>query len=371
MTGESPEASLYFHLPFCSKKCPYCHFYVIPDKKEHKLLLMKALKQEWNSLQAELKGRSIVSIYFGGGTPFLMGPDHIGKILSWVKQDNAEITLEANPEDVTEEKIAAFRQAGINRISLGVQSLDDSQLKTLGRTHSAEQAKQAVIDCFNAGIKNISIDLMYDLPNQTLELWSETLKQACELPVTHLSLYNLTIEPHTLFFKQKETISKVLPNEETSAEILQMAISAFEEAGLKQYEISAFSRPGHTSKHNSGYWTGRPFFGLGPSAFSYWDNKRFRNIANLNKYARMLEEGNSPIDFSEELDPLAKSRELFVLKLRLVAGVELGELEQLDRETKDHVDQLHREGFLHRTEGHLQLTEKGRLFYDKVAADLI
>lgn len=374
------DVSLYFHVPFCTKKCDYCHFYVLPDKAPLKLSFMEALKKEWEIQLPLLQDKKIASIYFGGGTPYLLGASSISEILDWIKksvplaQDKIEITLEANPENVTLETMRAFKDAGINRISIGVQSLDNSLLLSLGRLHSASKSIAAIEIALASGISNISIDLMYDLPTQTLKTWQDSLQQISRLPITHLSLYNLTIEPHTVFFKYRANLTPLLPDEETSLEMYKMAVSRFQAAGFQQYEISAFCKEGKYAKHNIGYWTGREFLGYGPSAFSYWRGKRFRNFANLSKYSARLEEGLPPVDFEEQLDPAAHLREKLTIGLRILQGVNLISLQKtqkLDDETLLVIDSLINRNYLERNGSFINLSPKGILFYDSVASELI
>ncbi len=283
--------------------------------------------------------------------------------------------MEANPENVTLELIEAYAQAGINRVSMGIQTLDADLLQLLRRLHNPEAAMHAIHTVHQAGIQNISIDLMYDLPKQTLSHWSATLKQIKTLPIRHLSLYNLTIEPHTLFFKQQAQLRSYLPDEESSLAMYTMAVEYLQEIGLKQYEISAFAVEGYESQHNTGYWTGRPFLGLGPSAFSYWEGRRFRNVAHLRKYCKALKEARSPVDFEEKLTSEAHLRELFVIRLRLRQGVSLEDFTSkyglLDSDTRRTLNRLLEEGYLYNEKGRLILTERGILFYDTVASELI
>lgn len=374
--------SLYFHIPFCTRKCDYCHFFVLPDKKPLKIALMEALKLEWEYIKHLLIDKRIETIYFGGGTPYLLGAPAIAEIIHWISLISAdkdmlsmEITLEANPENVEIKSLQEYRAAGINRLSIGLQSLDDRQLTTLSRRHSATKGIQAVDTAFEVGFSNISIDLMYDLPGQTLASWEHTIKRAASLPITHLSLYNLTIEPHTVFFKYRESLQAQLPDDEVSKRMFEMACSCFETNDLHHYEISAFAKNGFMSRHNSGYWTGRPFLGLGPSAFSYWDNKRFRNVANLSKYVHALQKQTSPIDFSEELPTEARRRELFTIALRLLSGVNLSAFEQangpLSVACHTVLTKLVDDGFLYFFNNLYQLTKKGILFYDTVATELV
>lgn len=374
------DLSLYFHIPFCTRKCDYCHFFVLPDQEEAKDKLLSGFHAEWNLLKPWLHKKNVCTLYFGGGTPSLFSPQRIKNIINLVRKDvvvadDVEITLEANPENISLDLMKAYADIGINRVSLGIQTFDPSLLRLLSRTHSEKMALDAIHMTYKAGIKNISIDLMYDLPQQTLAHWSQTLSQVKSLPITHLSLYNLTFEPHTVFFKKREILSHSLPTEDTSLEMLEMAVSELESIGLKRYEISAFAKEGYRSIHNCGYWIGRPFFGLGPSAFSYFQGKRERNIAHLNRYCKMLEEGQLPRDFSEELDPEAHRRELLAIQLRLIEGVNLCDFETafgpLEDSIKQEISTLIQDKLLLADGPIVKLSPKGLLFYDSVAERLI
>lgn len=380
MIGSLIEISLYFHIPFCKRKCDYCHFFVVPEQEKSKQELLEGFKRELKQLQPLLKNKRVVTLYFGGGTPSLFGPARLASLLEEVRNTceispTAEVTLEANPENVTQDLMHAYAAAGINRVSIGIQTLDAQLLELLGRLHQPETALQAIYMTYAAGIQNISIDLMYDLPKQNLDHWDSTLRQIQTLPLTHLSLYNLTIEPHTLFFKKQAQLRPTLPDEETSLVMYERAIERLETWGLQQYEISAFAKPGYASQHNTGYWTGRPFLGLGPSAFSYWQGKRSRNVTHLGRYCQALKKGLSPIDFEEQLDPDARRRELFVIQLRLRQGILWKAFIQqqgpLDLVTQNTLNQLITKKYLYWHDGHLILTRQGILFYDTVAAELI
>lgn len=379
MTVTAP-ASLYFHIPFCTRKCDYCHFYVIPDREADKELLMEGLFLEWQRQLPLLQDKTIVSVYFGGGTPSLLGPERIAALLEKIRHscrisNDCEVTLEANPENIDRPLMKSYANAGVNRVSIGIQTLDDQLLRQLGRIHTANKGIQAIYATAEAGIKNISIDLMYDLPGQTLSHWENTLTAITPLPITHLSLYNLTIEPHTLFFKRQEILKKTIPNEETSLQMYEMAISRLKAIGLDQYEISAFAKQGCRSRHNTGYWLARPFLGFGPSAFSDWEGRRFRNVAHLGRYLKALREGMCPVDFEEKLSPEARLRELFVIALRLLDGVDLSLFQKthgpLGEETCVTLHRLTEEGFLIRKGSTIALTRHGILFYDTLAAELI
>jgi oxygen-independent coproporphyrinogen III oxidase len=368
--------SLYFHIPFCSKKCPYCHFYSIPNRPSLITLLQSSLMIEWQRQLPKLAGKTILSIYFGGGTPTLLPPRDLAAILQTVFSSglqidpNCEITIEANPEKIDLPRLIQLKQLGINRISIGVQSLDDSSLQVLDRIHSAQRAHDAVMDASKAGFENISIDLMYDLPWQTESSWQSTLDHLSELPITHCSLYNLTIEPHTLFFQKKEALQKAMPDPDRSLKLLQMGIDRLESLGLHRYEISAFAKNGMHSSHNTGYWTARPFLGFGPSAFSYWEESRFKNVANLNRYARALSNGQSTIDFTEKLSYPANINELLAIRLRLLDGVKESEW-TLPRKTIANLEKLQNDGLVAHQKQIWKLTDRGLLFYDYIAENLI
>jgi len=370
--------SLYFHLPFCSKKCPYCHFYVIKTKKQSQSAFFDSLKKEWEIKLAYLEKKTIYSIYFGGGTPSQVSLDLIEDFLSLIFSSNLnfdpniEITFEANPEDLSYEYLGSLRQLKINRLSIGVQSFNDEMLKTLERQHHSKKAQAAILNAFKIGFENISIDLMYDLPSQTEKDWCETLAITKQLPITHLSLYNLTIEPQTVFYKKRKLLEPSLPSESKSLHLLNLALISLEEMGLSRYEISAFCKKGFHSKHNVGYWLGREFHGYGPAAFSYFEKKRFKNISDVNKYSTLISKNQIPIDFEEKLEEEAHLRELLVIRLRLKEGIEINKhIHFLPLSVKNEIESLSQKGLLKEEKNRLFLTEKGFLFYDSVAEALI
>ncbi|MFI5334056.1 MAG: radical SAM family heme chaperone HemW [Chlamydiales bacterium] len=377
MTGNNL-VSLYFHIPFCSRKCPYCHFFVLPNKQELKDRLLQALHLEWKREHTKLAGKEIVSIYFGGGTPSLFGPEAIGTVLGWIQNSaqlspNCEITLEANPEEG--KTLSAFASTGVNRMSLGVQSLDREILRLLGRKHSPEEALSTLETIYDAGIQNLSLDLMYEIPKQTPRSFENTLRQLSQLPLSHISLYNLTFEPETVFFKRKQKLQPLLPSPDENLEMLEMAVTHLENIGYERYEISAFAKKGYQSVHNTGYWTARPFLGFGPSAFSHWKGKRYRNVADLNAYEMQLKQDQSPVDFEEKLTHPHNILELLAVELRLLRGVSLGEFEAkhgaLPVLTLETIATLVKRGWLSLSQNQLKLTNEGLLFYDSVASELI
>lgn len=366
------DISLYFHIPFCSRKCPYCHFFVLPNREDLKEKLKIGLRLELQQTLQKIKEKKLISIYFGGGTPSLF-PEGIKEILQQISPSHeVETTLETNPEDLDSDLLAYYRNIGINRLSIGVQSLYNHSLKTIGRTHSAEKAVQAITDAKEAGFGNISIDLMYDLPHQDLKSWEYTLDAIKDLPITHLSLYNLTLDPPSLYYKNRDEIQPQQPSGETSAKMLRVAVDSLEKLGLHRYEISAFAKPGYYSCHNTGYWLGRPFFGLGPSAFSYVSGKRLRNVSHLNKYLEALRGNRSPVDFEEKLDQDAAKKEHLCIQLRLIQGVDLNAFEKKwGHLSKKPIQSLIEQGLLEQKGTLLRLSEKGLYFYDSIAVELI
>lgn len=373
--------SLYFHIPFCQKKCPYCHFYVTKNLEASRKEFLEALRKDLFFHRNKFHDRELVSIYFGGGTPSLLHAKEIETILSWVFSlftsfnDALEITLESNPDTVSREKLLSFRRAGINRISFGVQSFDEDLLRVLGRSHSAQKAKDCVIWAKESGFENISIDLMYDLPGQTMHVWEESLRESLKLPLDHISLYNLIIEEGSAFFRQRKKWESRQSSQEVSLKMFSLVKSKLEQEGFEHYEISAFSKWSKHSKHNTGYWQGREFIGLGPSAFSYFQGSRFKNISNLKVYIKNLQGGMSCVDFIEKLSKQDHLKELFLIELRLLQGITLSKFEdfyaELPLDFKKGIYRWIREGFLEKTKSVICLSNNGLYVYDSIASDLI
>ncbi len=331
--------------------------------------------QEWDLKKNELSNKKIVSIYFGGGTPALLGAKNIERILSAIPLDSStEITLETNPNIVTLPEMAHYKKIGINRMSLGVQSLHKETLQFLQRTHSKEKALQA-IDIIHNFIPNLSIDLMYDIPHQTLTSWQETLSYLPKLPITHISLYNLTFEPETPFFSQKKILEDFLPPSKESLSLLTSACSFLEKEKFLRYEIASFAKNGLYSHHNIGYWNGRPFLGFGPSAWSYWSKERFSNVSSITTYIQNLSQKKLPVDYVEKLQAPNDVIELFILHLRLLQGFSLIDFKKqhgiLPKETLDTLKMLTQEKLLSITKDWITLTKKGVLFYDHIAVELL
>ncbi|KPK32480.1 MAG: hypothetical protein AMS24_04165 [Chlamydiae bacterium SM23_39] len=367
------DISLYFHIPFCKKKCPYCHFYSIYPTPQNIDLFLEGILIELKRLNLK---KNITSIFFGGGTPSLLDPNQIKIILDEIKyKDNCEITLEANPEDISLKKVKKLKNIGINRISIGVQSFDDDSLKTLQRRHTSKDTIQSIEKSYEAGIKNISIDLLYGIPHQSIKSFEKSLKIACNLPITHISLYNLTFEKNTFFYKKRKILKNFLPSEKDVIKFIKTSKKILKTHNFHQYEIASYAKKNFQSKHNIGYWTARQFLGLGPSAFSYTKGKRFKNISNLLKYTNLLKKSFSVIDFEEKLKYPKNVKELLVINLRLLSGINLKKFQKkigiIPKETFCLIENFIKDKFLQKKNNKIKLTSKGILFYDSIAELLI
>lgn len=342
------------------------------DNEKQQATLMKCLKKEWLIKRSLFKPNDVISLYFGGGTPS-RSIAIIKEVLLWFETLPIEITVESNPEDLTREKLQDLQIIGVNRLSIGAQSFIDSELQTLGRAHTSQKAIIA-IQMAAQYISNLSIDLMMELPDQTFESFQKSCEIATSLPICHLSLYNLTIEPKTAFARRKDLLPR-LPKEGDSLKMLQSAIKIFEKNNLHRYEISAFCKKGFESKHNLGYWQARPFLGFGPSAFSYWNKSRFQNSCNLVKYAKALESEKTCLEYSETLSFDAHFAELFAVELRVLRGIDLDHFQKrhgtFSLIFSKKIDNLLKQNLLIQSKNHVRLSERGKLFYDTVAEYLI
>jgi oxygen-independent coproporphyrinogen-3 oxidase len=379
-------ASLYLHIPFCEHKCIYCDFYSIaPDgsRADYDSLTVRfveALKQEivLRAAQAQFQ-IPYETIFFGGGTPSLLSPATIGEILNLLHakfslQSNAEITLETNPGTVDKKKLLDFRSAGINRLSFGVQSFHDDDLKFLTRIHSAEQAKESVRTAFKAGFENVSLDLIFSLPGQTLVRWKSNLEQAVALQPTHVSSYSLIVEPNTPLKRMVESKQVQLLSLEEDASLYEMTMEFFHEHGYEQYEVSNFAKPGFRSRHNSNYWNHSNYLSFGPSAHSFWNNRRWWNVANLVNYCARIEAGAFADAGSESLTEDQLRQEEIFLGLRS-DGIQLTPFSKrfhydLIAAHRPAIDQLVREGLARLDDERLRLTAKGYLICDEICGAL-
>jgi oxygen-independent coproporphyrinogen-3 oxidase len=374
-------ASLYIHIPFCLSKCEYCSFNSYAGLEHLFSRYVKALKKEIVEHFFSGKTGTLDTIFFGGGTPSILSVDHIAEILSCCREylgidDGAEISLEANPKTLDFMKLLQLRQAGINRISIGVQSFIDSELEQLGRLHTAQDSWDCVRDAIGAGFTNISLDLMYGIPGQTPERWRWNVETALSLNLPHLSLYQLSIEEGTPFAHSYGKGDMQLPGEE---EIIQMDEILFElcsEAGLEQYEISNFAMRGFECRHNVNYWHNLDYLAVGAGAVGFQQGIRFKNISDPLSYCRAVENGGATIEESENLSPEESFRESVVMGLRMIEGVSYEalfdrygiDLEQYYGET---LTPLLEGGFVEFTLTNFRLTKRGRYLANQILAELV
>ena len=357
---------LYFHVPFCARRCSYCDFAIAVRRDVPSDVYVDAVLREWTQWQADPSWEGspeIQTIYFGGGTPSRLAPAAVGRMLERIRRDrsiaaDAEITLEANPEDVTPDAAAAWRAAGVNRVSLGVQSFDPTVLAWMHRTHTTDHAPQAVRTLRGEGISDLSLDLIFGLPAALGRDWGRDLAQAFALEADHLSLYGLTVEAHTPLghWTSRGEVTPV-DDERYAAEFL-LAHDALEQHGYEHYEVSNAGRPGHRARHNSAYWRRAPFIGLGPSAHSGFGSERRWNVREWAAYERLLAAGKSPLEGRELLDSTAVALEELYLGLRTSEGL------ALDRVGQPLAQEWELQGWATQRAGRLQLTAEGWLRLD-------
>ena len=370
-------AGIYIHIPYCKTKCHYCNFYSLASKKYFDDIIA-ALSQELELRVGFLPGHDIQGIYFGGGTPSLVSVSQLQKILKTIHQHysiarNAEITLEANPDDLRPGIVKEYNALGINRLSMGVQSFHDDELAYLNRIHSSRQAIKSVEQARKEGIKNITIDLIYGLPESTPQKWQENLNMLKKLSIPHLSAYALTVEPGTALhhFIRKGKIKA--PGEDMFLEQFQQLQRFADENDYEHYEISNFCRNKEYARHNTSYWFGKPYLGIGPSAHSFDGKQRTWNIANLKKYLTGIS-GAEPDMQYETLTMKQHYNEFVMTRLRTSWGVSLKELKnRFPEEFEKHFLQIQKKylenKLLYQREDSVALTRKGIMVSDSIISD--
>lgn len=378
-------ASLYLHIPYCEHKCIYCDFYSVENMTSMERFLLSLEKEivlrseQFSSLGA------VETIFFGGGTPSLLSGKQFERIFTLLRErfhitDDAEITCESNPGTVELSKLNEFRSVGFNRISFGIQSFHDDDLKFLTRIHSSDEAEKAVASAYRAGFDNVSCDLIFALPNQTPERWRENLRRAVALQPKHISAYALIVEEQTpLATMVKNKLVAPLPDEE-DAELYEITINTMTEHGFRQYEVSNFAQPGYLSRHNFNYWNHSDYIGFGPSAHSFVKDspasgKRWWNVRSIQSYCDALEKHEYPTAGSEEIDKKKFFTEEIFLGLRST-GIDLKKLYPLYGEDvlslrKTMLEEMEQDGLLTRQNNIVLLTSKGYAICDEIAGKLI
>ncbi len=368
-------AGIYVHIPFCQSKCPYCDFYSVEKDDDLINEFSDALLTEIQiHAKTKWKDRVYNTIYFGGGTPTLVSSETIKAVIKNLRttfniSPRSEITIEANPETVSDDLLARVKAAGVNRVSVGVQSFDDGVLKTLGRIHDSAKASAAIDSAFKAGFERVSVDLIFGVPGQTIDSWRDTLWETVNKNPVHVSAYGLTIEKGTPFDTMVASGELTLPDNDTQAEMYQEMCRVLVDAGFNRYEISNFAKFGYESMHNVKYWRDDVFLGLGPAAHSYDGERRMSHYKSMDKYLASIKKGKAPINFREKLDPLQRAEERLLLGLRLAEGIGYNIVkEAINEET---YEQMKNEGFLARKLNNIVLTEKGFLVADEVIVRLL
>lgn len=368
--------AIYIHVPFCARKCAYCDFASFAGREDAWEDYFAALHAEMDAWADRLRAYEARSVFFGGGTPSLVPAEYISGALDQLRQllpfaPDCEITLEANPGTLTADKLEAYRRAGVNRLSIGVQSFDAELLRSLGRIHTPEQAVAAVRMAADAGFTNLSIDLMYALPGQSMAQWSESLAQAVSLPVKHISAYSLIVEPGTEMERRVECGEAHIPDDDLVNEMQRMAVHRLAEHGLARYEISNFAVPGYESRHNLTYWQDGDYLGLGSAAHSLLENERFSNPPELERYLsgkRMCERtARSLRDHREEV---------LMLSTRTLRGLDLARWqaefgEDFEETHARQLRKLESYGLIEIEGGFLRLTPVGLELQDSVVLELM
>ena len=377
------KTACYIHIPFCDHKCVYCDFYSIITSDNVQSFL-KCLKKEIEHYSAIYSGeRELMSIYFGGGTPSLMEPDYISEIINNIRENfnvekNAEITLETNPGTVSLEKLKMFRALGVNRLSIGIQSFDDYELKFLTRIHDSETAIKTVNYAMEAGFENVSLDLIFNLPGQTKSKWIKNLEQAVKLPIKHISAYSLILERGTILNKMVLDGKVKIADEDYDAELYETTIELLISNGFYQYEVSNFAKPGFECTHNNAYWHYIDYFGFGTSAHSFVDGKRWWNLSSLKMYIDKIEKSGDAIAGSEIISSEKAMDEYIMLDLRS-SGLNIKMLEnrfgnkgiEWLKNKYSYFELLKNQDFVMKNDGIIKLTSKGYAICDEILAEIL
>lgn len=371
-------AGIYIHVPFCKQACYYCDFH-FSTNRELQDSLVDSLAREMYLQRNYLQGEVLETIYLGGGTPSLLTKEQLELLFNTIHKNfrvkpGAEVTIEANPDDLTNEKLALLRGEGVNRLSVGIQSFSDDVLRFFHRAHSSREALETYGRARSAGFENISIDLIYGVPIASPTTWHDDLKRAIELNPEHISTYSLTIEEKTVFGKWHATGKLQATEEEIVAQQFEWLMVEMEKAGYRHYEISNFAKPGFESQHNSSYWKQRKYLGIGPSAHSFDGTSRQYNIRNNALYVKAITNDSVPFE-REVLSDANKVNEYLLTTLRTSWGCDTVWLKstlqfEWTDEQRLYLDKIIQNGLAELSETHLVLTRKGKLLADKIASDL-
>ncbi|MFT6177630.1 MAG: oxygen-independent coproporphyrinogen-3 oxidase [Bacteroidia bacterium] len=371
-------AGIYIHIPFCKKACFYCDFHFsvsFQQKDEVVASLIKELKERKNFIGQE----EVKTIYFGGGTPSVLSAGNISEILKevyaqYTVNDNAEITFECNPDDLSKEYLKGLKECGVNRLSIGIQSLNDESLTWMNRSHNVTQALQAIDSAAALGFRDMTIDLIYGIPMLTEDEWRQTLKRALAMPINHLSAYSLTLEENTPYNKLVEQKKYKKPNDDDASRHFEILLEEIKLAGWEHYEVSNFCKAGNYSKHNTAYWQNVKYLGIGPSAHSFDGKSRHWNVRSNKEYIQKIQAGES-VSESEELSTKDIVNEALLTGLRTKWGVNLAEVKEqyeydIAATNQNQIMEWQQKDWLEMKDGVLRLRADGFLFADYIASEL-
>ena len=371
------EISLYIHIPFCAKKCSYCNFYSIPHEAKLTESYIRSLTKE--IFQHKNRNNILTSIYLGGGTPSLLSFPHLLSLFSAINETfstppDIEVTVEANPASITKESAQNWKILGINRVSIGVQSFNDDELKILGRIHSEKEIRPAIEMVRDHCTENISLDLMYGIPGQTHETWMKSLQKAIELEPKHISSYCLSLEKGTPLFDARDQYT--FPSEDTQKEMYFKMLSFLESSGFLQYEISSFSKIGYGSQHNISYWKGKEYIGCGAAAHSFYDMTRRENIPDVQRYISYIQNDQSVCKSKKVISEREYISDMIFLGLRLRNGVSLSYLKKefgfdVINEYSETINKYSKLGYLTVESDRLKLTKKAIFVSDEILSEFV
>ncbi len=381
MSQVKKDIGVYIHVPFCKSKCFYCDFNSYACAESSIPEYFSAVKKEMGLYTDSLKELEIGTVFIGGGTPSYVAPEYLNETLNLLRtyghiQAEAEISIETNPGTLSYDKLAAYRDMGINRLSIGLQAWQEPILKSIGRIHSRGEFLENYRQARKAGFENINVDLIFGLPGQTLAQWEETIHQVLSLQPEHISCYSLKVEEGTLFGERLEAGELKMIEDELDREMYYLAVEKLKKAGLKHYEISNFARPGYECRHNLIYWKAEEYIGIGAGAHSYFDENRYSSYNDIKDYVEQLKNGLLPQENKEFISKTESISEYIILGLRLIKGVRSSDFqarynEDLFHLYKETIGKLQGRGLLQADEKGIRLTPKGLDLANEVMAEFI
>ena len=372
---------LYIHIPFCVKKCKYCDFNSFKLNINEKRKYLNSLKREMELYKENLEDKSIDSIFVGGGTPSILNEEEIRILFRNIKnnfqiKDSAEITMECNPGTLTLNKLKTMKECGVNRLSIGLQAVQNNHLEYIGRVHTYEEFEKNYYQAKEVGFENINVDLMYALPNQSKEDWMESLEKVVKLNPTHISAYSLILEENTELFNMYERHEFELLDEDTDIEMYEYTISYLKSNGYNQYEISNYAKKGFECKHNILYWKCENYVGLGVSASGFLNETRYNNLCELDEYEEIIHSGKKPIEWEEKLSIKDEIEESIFLGLRMNEGIKFKDFYEkynfnFEEEYKNEIDKLKKMKLIETKDEGMKLTQKGREISNSVFVEFM